>query len=71
MKNRVTGDTYADAVMQRCEGRPVPNIHRLIADAYNAGFVAATLERQGRTLRERMQTPPITLGGPAAGERFT
>lgn len=55
-----TGERYADAVMQLYEGRPAPNIRRLVVEAFNAGYVQALQDRQqrGSSLRERMKPEP-------------
>ncbi len=70
-----TGDDYADAVMARIEGRPIPNIQRLVSDAFNAGYVQALMDRQskGRTLRDRIQPPAsnFPLGKPSKGRCIT
>lgn len=64
MTAKQTGDDYAEATLQRLEGRPLPNIHRLIADAFNAGYVQALMDRRNRSGGLRLIEPPHPrLGG--------
>lgn len=67
MSDFKTGDEYADAVVNLLNGKPLPDLRRLLAQAYNAGAVAMSMRTRGRSLRERTQTPALRLGGTSQG----